>query len=157
MDLPQGADLAAYRLIAPGAVEELERSLLTFDIVADPVDLRKPALPEYPQDLEAVIDDVADGVVSGLGPSRRSQLCWVRLRQRLAATWGWCGGQLPRGPGQAKTLQTFNDFSRTGRPLAAFGCKQAEDEILQAPEDRPGPRLGAGLCGARPAPPLGFR
>ena len=71
MDLPQGADLAAHRLIAGGAVEELERSLLTLDVIAHAKDLRKAALPEYVQNLEAALKDIADSVVSGLGPDGR--------------------------------------------------------------------------------------
>ena len=68
-DLPQGADLAAHRRIAGGVVEELERPLVILDLVAHAIDLREPALPEDVQDLEAVIDDIADDVVSGLGPA----------------------------------------------------------------------------------------
>ena len=83
-DLAQSADLAAHRRIAGRVVEELERPLLLLDLVAYPVDLRKPASPEDVQDLEAVVDDIADSVVSGLDPDRRSQLCCVRARQRVA-------------------------------------------------------------------------
>ena len=85
MDLPQGADLAAHRLIPGGAVEELERSLLTLDVIAYAVDLRKAALPEHVQNLEAALENVADSVVSSLGPGRGSQLCRVRFRERPAA------------------------------------------------------------------------
>ena len=85
MDLPQGADLAAHRLIAGRAVEELERPLLTLDVIAHAVDLRKAALPEYLQNLEAALEDVADGVVSSLGPHRGSHLGRVRFRERPAA------------------------------------------------------------------------
>ena len=45
VDLPQRADLPAHGVVAGGVVEELERSLLAFDIVADAVDLREAALP----------------------------------------------------------------------------------------------------------------
>jgi len=85
MDLPQGADLAAYRLIAGGAFEELERSLLTLDVIAHAIDLREASLPEYVQDVEATLENVADGVVSSLGPDRGSHLGWVRFGERLAA------------------------------------------------------------------------
>src|SRR5580658_582346 len=85
MDLPQGADLAAHRLIPGGAVEELERSLLTLDVIAYAIDLRKAALPEYLENLEAALEDVADGVVGRLDPCRGSHLCRVRFRERLAA------------------------------------------------------------------------
>ena len=84
-DLPQGADLAAHRLVPGGAVEELERSLLTFDVIAHAIDLRKAALPEYPENLEAALEDVADSVVSRLGPGRGSHLGRVGFRERLAA------------------------------------------------------------------------
>ena len=83
-DLAQGADLAAYCLIAFGVVEELERPLFIFDVVAHPVDLRKPALPEYVQDLEAVVDDVADSIVSGLD----AQPTLAVLLRRAAAVTG---------------------------------------------------------------------
>jgi hypothetical protein len=39
-------------------LEELERSLLIFDIVAHAVNLRKAASPEYVQNLEAVVENV---------------------------------------------------------------------------------------------------
>src|SRR5579862_8913799 len=81
MDLPQGADLAAHRLIAGGAVEELERSLLALEVIAYPVDLRKAAPPDYLEDLEAAVDDVADRVVRSLGPGRESHVCRVRFRE----------------------------------------------------------------------------
>jgi hypothetical protein len=84
MDLPQGADLAAHRLIPGGAVEELERSFLTLDVIVHAIDLRKAALPEFVQNLESALEDVADSVVSSLGPNRGSHLCWVRFRKRLA-------------------------------------------------------------------------
>ena len=99
MDLPQGADLAAHRLVPGGAVEELERSLLTLDVIAHAVDLREAALPDQVQDLEAVLDDVADRVVRGLAPGRGSHLGRVRFRERPAAARGRC-----RGPGQIDTL-----------------------------------------------------
>src|SRR5271165_1488028 len=83
MDLPQGADLAAHRLIAGGAVEELERSLLTLDVVAHAIDLRKAALPEYVQYLEAALKDVADS---------HSQQPWPR--PRLAPLLGRVPGAL---------------------------------------------------------------
>src|SRR5580704_16997779 len=56
MDLAQGADLAAHRLIACCVVEELERSFLTFDIVAHPIDLRGTAVAEFAENLEATLD-----------------------------------------------------------------------------------------------------
>src|SRR5262245_4053993 len=86
MDLPQGADLAAHRLIPGGALEQLERSLLTLDVIVHAIDLGKAPLPDNVQDLEAVLEEVADGVISGLGPNRGSHLGWVRLRKRLAAS-----------------------------------------------------------------------
>ena len=46
IDFSQGADLAAHRLVPGGAVEELERSLLALDVIADAIDLGKAALPE---------------------------------------------------------------------------------------------------------------
>src|SRR6516165_6627474 len=67
MDLPQGADLAAHRLVPGGAVEELERPVRTLDVIVHAIDLRKAALPEDVQDLEAALKDVADRIVSGLG------------------------------------------------------------------------------------------
>src|SRR5580704_18887264 len=51
MDLAQGADLAAHRLVPGGAGEELERSLLALDVIPDAVDLREAALPHDTQDL----------------------------------------------------------------------------------------------------------
>src|SRR6266566_7940989 len=39
MDLPQGADLPAHRLIPGGALEQLERSLLTLDVIVHAIDL----------------------------------------------------------------------------------------------------------------------
>jgi hypothetical protein len=38
LDLAQRADLAAYGLVAGGVVEELEGTLLPFELVANPVD-----------------------------------------------------------------------------------------------------------------------
>src|ERR1700733_8571290 len=67
MDLSQGADLAAHRLIAGSVVEELERSLLTFDIVAHPIDLRETAVAEYAENVEGALDHLADSVFSRLG------------------------------------------------------------------------------------------
>src|ERR1039458_9723640 len=81
MDLSQGADLAAHRLITGSVVEELQRSLLTLDIVAHVIDLRKTALPEYAENLEAALEDVADSVFSGFGPNRRPHFCWVGSRE----------------------------------------------------------------------------
>ena len=69
MNLPQGAELAAHRLIAGCAIEELECPLLTFDLVAYAINLRKAALPENVQDLETVVEDVTDLVVSGFPPA----------------------------------------------------------------------------------------
>jgi hypothetical protein len=40
-------------------LEELERSLLIFGIVAHAINLGKAAPPEYVQNLEAVVEDVA--------------------------------------------------------------------------------------------------
>src|ERR1700677_1333173 len=74
MDLPQGADLAAHCLVSGGAVEELERSLLTLHVVTHAIDLRRSALSEHPQNLEAALDDVADSVVSDLGAGRGSHI-----------------------------------------------------------------------------------
>src|ERR1700693_348871 len=79
MDLPQGADLAAYRFVSGGAVEELDRPLLALDVIAHAVDLREAALPGYGQNLEAALDDVTDGVGSSLRPSRGSHLWRVRV------------------------------------------------------------------------------
>src|SRR3984885_2621477 len=79
MDLAQGADLAAYRFIAGGAVEELERPLLALDVLAHAVDLREAALTDHGQNLEAALEDVTDSVGSSLGPSRGSRVCRVRF------------------------------------------------------------------------------
>src|SRR5580704_10912072 len=95
MDLAQGADLAAHRLVPGDAVEELERSLLALDVIAHAIDLREAALPEYVQDLEAALDDVADGVISGRGPSRGPHLGRVGFRERLAAAPGRRSGRRP--------------------------------------------------------------
>src|SRR5690242_21276724 len=85
-DLAQGADLAAHRrLVAGGAVEELERPLLSLDLIAYPVDLREAALPEQAQNLEAALEDVADRVVGSPGRARGSPLRRVGLRERPAA------------------------------------------------------------------------
>src|SRR5215470_3496441 len=102
MDLAQGADLTAHRLIPGGAVEELERSFLLLDVIAHPVDLRKAALPDYVQDLEAVLDDVADGVAGSPGPNRGSHLCRVRFGEGPAA------GRRCRGrrPGKVARLRS---------------------------------------------------
>ena len=108
MDLAQGADLAAHRLVPGGAVEELERSLLALDVIAHAVDLREAALPDDVQDLEAVLDDVADRVVRGLAPGRGPHLGRVGFRERPAAARGRC-----RGPGQIDAL------GRGERPGAA--------------------------------------
>src|SRR5215472_1647296 len=91
-DLPQGADLAAHRLIPGGAVEELERPVRALDVIVHAVDLRKAALPEDAQDLEAALKDVADRIVGSLGPGGGLHFCWVRFRERLAATRGRGGG-----------------------------------------------------------------
>ena len=85
MDSPQGTDLAAHRLVAGGGFEELECSLLTLDVIAHAVDLREAALPDDVHDLEAAIEDVADGVVGSPGPGRGPHLGRVRFRERLAA------------------------------------------------------------------------
>src|SRR5215831_11379432 len=86
MDLPQGADLAADRRRPGGALEQLERSFLTLDVIVHAVDLGKAPLPDHVQDLEAALEEVADGVVTGLGPNRGPHLSWVRFRKRLAAS-----------------------------------------------------------------------
>src|ERR1700744_2977319 len=59
-DLPQGTEFAADRVIPGGGVEQLEGSFLGLHLVADPVDLGETALVDYLQNLEAVVDDVAD-------------------------------------------------------------------------------------------------
>src|ERR1700677_3149316 len=88
MDLPQGADLAAHRLVPCGGLEELERSLLTLDVIAHAVDLGEAALPDHVQDLEAVLDDFADRVLRGLAPRRGSQLGRVGFGEGPAAPRG---------------------------------------------------------------------
>jgi hypothetical protein len=132
MNLPQGADLAAHRRVPGGAVEELERAVLTFDVVPHPVDPRKPAPSECLKNFEPVIEDVAGSVVGGLGPSRRVQICWVWFGQRLAVAGGQGSGRVPRGPGRTDAFQAFGDFSRAGRPLFASGRKQGRDEVFQS-------------------------
>ena len=67
-DLSQRPELAADCVIAGCVVEQLESSLLALELVADPVDLGETALVNDLKDLEAVVDDVADSVVSGRGP-----------------------------------------------------------------------------------------
>src|SRR5580700_7670185 len=62
IDLPQGADLPAHRLIPGGAVEDLERPLLILDVIVHSVNLRKAALPQEVQNLEAALEYVADRV-----------------------------------------------------------------------------------------------
>src|SRR5580698_3030772 len=42
MDLAQGTDLAAHRLIPFRGVEEFERPFLSLDVIAHAIDLRKP-------------------------------------------------------------------------------------------------------------------
>jgi hypothetical protein len=49
------------------------------------IDLREAALPEYRENLEAVIEDVADSVLNSLGASRGSYLGRVGFRQRSVA------------------------------------------------------------------------
>src|ERR1700728_5287777 len=82
IDLPQGADLPAHRLIPGGAVEDLERPLLILDLIVSSVNLRKAAVPKEVQNLETALEDVADGVVSDLAPGRGSHLCWRSVRCR---------------------------------------------------------------------------
>src|SRR5262250_2915224 len=94
-DFPQGADLASHRLIPGGAVEELERSLLTLDVIAHAIDLREAALPEYLKNLEAALEDVADSVVSRPGLDRDQGLGRVRFRERSAVARGRCGARCP--------------------------------------------------------------
>src|ERR1700744_6075438 len=89
MDLAQGRDLAAYRLIPFRAVEELERPILALDVIMHAIHLRKAALPEQGQNLEAAVDEVADGVVGGLASIGGPQLCRVGFRERLAAAREW--------------------------------------------------------------------
>ena len=69
MDLPEGADLAAYRRIAGGVIEQLEGSLLALDVIVHAVDLGKAAPPDGVQDLEAALENITDRVVNGLGPA----------------------------------------------------------------------------------------
>src|SRR5579875_2575270 len=95
-DLPQGADLAAHCLVATCVVEELERPLLAFEVVAHAVDLRETAAPEYVENLEAVVDDIADCVFSGLRPVCRLQLCRVGLVRPSHAPPRPRGGSLGR-------------------------------------------------------------
>src|ERR1700734_711183 len=85
-DLPQGADLAAHRLMPGGGVEELERSLLALDVVPHPVHLRKPALPEHLDDHEAVVEDVPGSVVSVLGHVPEAHDLLVGFRERLGSS-----------------------------------------------------------------------
>jgi hypothetical protein len=66
-DLPQGAEFAEDRVVTGGIVEQLESSFLTFHLVADPVDLGETAFVDFLQNLEAVVDEVADIVVCSLG------------------------------------------------------------------------------------------
>ena len=94
-DLPQRPELAANRLVAGRVAEQLESSLLTLDVVADPVDLGETALVNDLQDLEAVVDDVADSVLSGQGPTWRLQFCWVRSREGLAVAALGVGAGFP--------------------------------------------------------------
>src|SRR6476660_9225480 len=86
MDLPQGADLAADRRRPGRALEQLERSLLTLDVIVHAIDLGKAALPDDVQNLEAALEEVADGVVSRPGPHRGSHRRRVRFRKRSAAS-----------------------------------------------------------------------
>src|SRR5580692_9626447 len=86
IDLPQGTDLPAHRLIPGGAVEDLERPLLILDLIVDAVNLRKAALPYDAQNLETALEDVADSVVGSLGPSWGQHVSRVGLRERPAAT-----------------------------------------------------------------------
>src|SRR6202034_738846 len=99
IDLPQGADLPAHRLIPGGAVEDLERPLLILDLIVHPVNLRNAAVPQKVQNLEAALEDVADSVVSDLGPGRGSHLCWVRFRERPAAARRRSFGRIAAVPG----------------------------------------------------------
>src|SRR5690242_14791450 len=92
MDLPQGADLAADRRRPGGAPEHFERSLLTLNVIVHAIDLGKAALPDDVQNLEAALEEVADGVVSRPGPNRGACRCPVRFRKRLAAG-GRCRSQ----------------------------------------------------------------
>src|SRR5690348_9414863 len=108
MDFPQGADLTADRLVAGGGFEELERSFLTLDVIAHTVDLREAALPDDVHDLEAALEDVANGVVGGLGPGRGSHLGWVRFRERLPAACRW------RGAGCAGKIAALGRGERAG-------------------------------------------
>jgi hypothetical protein len=107
VDLPQRADLTAHRLVPGGAVEQLERSLLILDVIAHAVDLREAALPEYLEDLETAVENVADRVVNGLPPARGPYLGRVRFREGLAAirvSWqaGPFGRNKPAGPAPAR-------------------------------------------------------
>ena len=89
---------SVMRYQSPPLVLPAQKTSTILDIVAHAIDLRKAALPEYAEDLEAAIEDVADGVLSGHGPNRRSHLGRVRFRERLAAACGRCGGcALTRG------------------------------------------------------------
>ena len=109
-DLPQRPELAANRLVAGRVVEQLESSLLTLDVVADPVDLGETAMVDDLQDLEAVVDDVAGSVVSGHSPNWRLQFCWVRPREGLAIARSR-GGRWFAGTNE---FQMFEDFRGAG-------------------------------------------
>src|SRR6185312_11751950 len=97
-----------------------ERSFLTLDVIAHAVDLREAALPDYVHDLEAALEDVADGVVGGLG--RGSHLGRIRFRERLPAAED---GAAPDAPGRS--------------PRSAEGSRRVRRAT-------PGPVESAGTC-----------
>lgn len=72
------------------------------------------------QDLEAVVDDVADSVVSGHGLNWRVQFCRVRSREGLVVARSWDGGWFPG----TNEFQTFEDFGGAGRAVLGLGCEK---------------------------------
>ena len=66
-DTPECSYLAPDCLVAGSVVEELERSFDILDRVADAIDARETAGAKNGENLEATVDDVADGVVRRFG------------------------------------------------------------------------------------------
>src|SRR5690242_1175412 len=86
VDLAKRADLAANGFIAGGVVEQLERAFFAFHFVANSVDLREAALAEHVKDFEPSINYIADGVIGGLRPDRRTHFGRIGFGQYLAVT-----------------------------------------------------------------------
>src|SRR5260370_30233074 len=66
IDFPKGADLPAHRVVACGALEQLERSFLPLKLIAHALHPGESALAEDVEHLESPVDHVADCVVPSL-------------------------------------------------------------------------------------------